>query len=31
LIFNIYNYAFNIIEITDVPENHNITKLEDNY
>jgi sulfur-carrier protein adenylyltransferase/sulfurtransferase len=31
LIFNIYDYAFNIIEIMNIPENHNITKLDDNY
>jgi adenylyltransferase/sulfurtransferase len=31
LIFNIYNYAFNIIEIQSIPENHNIKKLENSY
>jgi len=31
LIFNIYNYAFNILEITNIPENHYIKKLDDNY
>jgi sulfur-carrier protein adenylyltransferase/sulfurtransferase len=31
LIFNIYKYAFNIMEIQNVPENHNITKLDDKY
>jgi sulfur-carrier protein adenylyltransferase/sulfurtransferase len=31
LIFNIYNYAFKIMEIQNIPENHNITKLNDNY
>jgi len=31
LIFNIYNYAFNILEITNIPENHHIKKLDDNY
>jgi sulfur-carrier protein adenylyltransferase/sulfurtransferase len=31
LIFNIYDYAFNIIEIQNMPDNHNITKLDDNY
>jgi adenylyltransferase/sulfurtransferase len=31
LIFNIYNYSFNIMEIINIYENHNITKLNDNY
>lgn len=31
LIFNIYSYAFKILEIQNIPENHNITKLNDNY
>jgi sulfur-carrier protein adenylyltransferase/sulfurtransferase len=31
LIFNIYNYAFKIMEIQNMPENHNITKLDDKY
>ncbi len=31
LIFNIYNYAFKILEIQNVPENHNITTLCDEY
>lgn len=31
LIFNIYDYSFNIMEIVNIPENHNITKLNDNY
>jgi len=31
LIFNIYEYLFNIIEIQNTPENHNITRLQDNY
>jgi len=29
LIFNIYDYAFNILEITNIPENHNIIRLHD--
>lgn len=31
LIFNIKDYAFNIMEIENVPENHHITKLDDKY
>ena len=31
LIFNIYDYAFNVLEITNIPENHNITRLQDDY
>jgi adenylyltransferase/sulfurtransferase len=31
LIFNIYDYSFNIMEIMNIPENHNITQLNDNY
>jgi molybdopterin/thiamine biosynthesis adenylyltransferase len=31
LVFNIYDYLFNIIEIQNTPENHNITRLKDNY
>jgi sulfur-carrier protein adenylyltransferase/sulfurtransferase len=31
LIFNIYDYSFNIMEIMNVPDNHNITKLDENY
>ena len=31
LIFNIHNYAFKIVEIQNVPENHNITTLRDEY
>jgi molybdopterin/thiamine biosynthesis adenylyltransferase len=31
LIFNIYDYAFKIIDIENVPENHNILSLEENY
>jgi len=31
LIFNIYDYAFNFLEIAGIPENHNITRLGDNY
>ena len=31
LIFNINDYAFNILEIENVPENHNITRLDDKY
>jgi sulfur-carrier protein adenylyltransferase/sulfurtransferase len=31
LIFNIYEYAFNIMEIQNIPENHNITRLNENY
>ena len=31
LIFNIYDYVFNILEIQNIPENHNITRLQDNY
>jgi adenylyltransferase/sulfurtransferase len=31
LIFNIYDYAFNILEITNIPENHNIKLLHDQY
>jgi len=31
LIFNIYDYAFNIMEIMNIPENHNINRLKDNY
>ena len=31
LIFNIYSYAFKILEIQNIPDNHNITKLNNNY
>jgi sulfur-carrier protein adenylyltransferase/sulfurtransferase len=31
LIFNISDYSFNILEITNIPENHNITRLRDDY
>ena len=31
LIFNIYDYSFNILEITNISENHSIKKLDDNY
>jgi sulfur-carrier protein adenylyltransferase/sulfurtransferase len=31
LIFNIYEYSFNIMEISNIPENHIITKMNDNY
>jgi adenylyltransferase/sulfurtransferase len=31
LIFNIYDYSFNILEVENIPENHNITQLKDNY
>ncbi len=31
LVFNIYNYSFNIMEIINLPENHNIIQLKDNY
>ena len=31
LIFNISDYAFKIMEILNIPENHNITKLDDNF
>ncbi len=31
LIFNIYDYAFTVLEITNIPENHNITRLQDDY
>jgi sulfur-carrier protein adenylyltransferase/sulfurtransferase len=31
LIFNIDDYSFYIMEIMNIPENHNITKLNDNY
>jgi sulfur-carrier protein adenylyltransferase/sulfurtransferase len=31
LIFNIYSYEFNMMEIQNIPENHNIIKLNDNY
>ncbi|MCX6260699.1 MAG: HesA/MoeB/ThiF family protein [Bacteroidia bacterium] len=31
LIFNISDYSFNILEITNIPENHNITILQDDY
>ena len=31
LIFNIYDYAFNFMEILNIPENHNITTLRDEY
>jgi adenylyltransferase/sulfurtransferase len=31
LIFNIYDYSFNIMEIVNIPENHNIRSLEENY
>jgi adenylyltransferase/sulfurtransferase len=31
LILNIYDYAFSFLEIANVPENHNITRLSDNY
>jgi adenylyltransferase/sulfurtransferase len=29
LMFDIFNYTFHIIEITDIPENHKITRLGD--
>jgi sulfur-carrier protein adenylyltransferase/sulfurtransferase len=31
LTFNISDYSFNILEITNIPENHNITRLRDEY
>jgi adenylyltransferase/sulfurtransferase len=31
LIFNIFDYSFNILEIENIPENHAITRLEDIY
>jgi adenylyltransferase/sulfurtransferase len=31
LIFNTYDCAFNVLEITNIPENHNITRLQDDY
>lgn len=31
LIFNIYDYSFRILEITGIPENHNILHLRDKY
>lgn len=31
LIFNIYDYAFNILEVTAIPENHKITRLSEYY
>jgi molybdopterin/thiamine biosynthesis adenylyltransferase len=31
LIFNIYDYTFNILEVTGIPANHNISKLEESY
>lgn len=31
LVFNIYDYAFSILEIAGIPENQNITKMGDNY
>lgn len=31
LIFNIYDYSFNIMEIINILENHNITQLRDEY
>jgi len=31
LVFNIYEYAFNILEVANITENHNITQLNDNY
>jgi len=31
LIFNIYDYSFNIMEIINILENHNITQLREEY
>lgn len=31
LIFNIYDYTFNILEVAGIPENHKITRLSDYY
>jgi adenylyltransferase/sulfurtransferase len=31
LIFNIFDYAFKILEIKNIPENHNITSFKNNY
>jgi adenylyltransferase/sulfurtransferase len=31
LVFNISDYSFNILDITNIPENHNITRLRDDY
>lgn len=31
LVFNIYDYSFIILEVENIPENHNITKLDENY
>jgi molybdopterin/thiamine biosynthesis adenylyltransferase len=31
LLFNIYDYSFNFLEVEDIPENHNITRLRDEY
>jgi sulfur-carrier protein adenylyltransferase/sulfurtransferase len=31
LIFNILNYEFNLIDVRNIPENHNITRLNENY
>jgi adenylyltransferase/sulfurtransferase len=31
LMFDIYDYTFNIMEVINIPENHNITKMNDNY
>ena len=31
LIFNIYDYSFHIMEIINIPENHIITRLDENY
>jgi len=31
LIFNTSHCVFNVMEITNIPENHNITRLQDNY
>jgi sulfur-carrier protein adenylyltransferase/sulfurtransferase len=31
LLFNIYDYSFNFLEVADIPENHNIARLQDYY
>ncbi len=31
LIFNIYNYSFNILRIKNIPENHRITRMRESY
>ncbi len=31
LLFNIYDYSFNLLEVAGIPENHNITRLNDEY